>query len=142
MSLIKDVKQEVKELDLSARVLRRGSATLGLACFAVGILIHHYTSYELTGLALQVFGVFLTLVAFLAPLKTIDIYKAWMTIALILGWFVSKIVFTVIFYLVITPVGFVAKLFRKEFLDLNFNKKRDSYWVQKTDRPVKYEKMH
>ena len=44
MSLVKDVKQEVKELDLSARVLRRGSATLGLACFAVGILIHHCAS--------------------------------------------------------------------------------------------------
>lgn len=143
MSLIKDVKKEVKELDLTPRALRRGSATLGITLFLVGFLLHHYSTYTLTALALQVFGVFLALVAFFAPLKTVDVYKAWMTFALILGWFVSKIVFTLIFYVVVAPVGFVAKLFGKEFLDLNFKKKRDSYWVKKPDNHrINYEKMH
>ncbi len=143
MSLIKDVKKEVKELELTPRALRRGSATLGIALFLAGMLLHHFTSYELTALALEVFGVFLTVVAFVAPVKTIDIYKAWMTFALVLGWFVSKIVFTLIFFLVVAPIGFLAKIFGKEFLDLNFKKKRDSYWVKKpADHRINYEKMH
>lgn len=143
MSLIKDVKKEVKELELTPRTLRRGSATLGIALFLVGMMLHHFTSYELTALALEVFGVFLAFVAFIAPMKTIDIYKAWMTFALLLGWFVSKIVFTLIFYVVVAPIGLVAKLFGKEFLDLNFKKKRDSYWVKKPDgHHINYEKMH
>ncbi len=142
MSLIKEIKKEVNELDLSPRALRKGSATLGITLVLAGVLLQSFTSYQTTGILVAAFGAFLTLVAFTAPSKTVDIYKVWMTFAFTLGWFVSKIIFTIIFYLVVAPVGVVAKLFGKEFLDLDFRKKKDSYWIKKQNHTIDYEKMH
>ncbi len=142
MNLIKEIKKEVNELDLTPRALRKGSATLGITLVIVGVLLQSFTSYQTTGILVAAFGAFFTLVAVVSPLKTIDVYKIWMTFAFTLGWFVSKIIFTIIFYLVVAPVGMVAKLFGKEFLDLNFNKKKDSYWIKKQNHKIDYEKMH
>jgi hypothetical protein len=142
MSLIKDIKKEVNELDLSPMALHKGGVTLGLAIVIAGVLLYFFSSYKMTGIYTGVIGIVLILVSFFAPVKIKGVYKIWMTFALILGWFVSKIIFTIIFYLVVTPIGFIAKLVGKEFLDLNFSKKVDSYWVRKSDRKIDYEKMH
>lgn len=142
MSLIKDIKKEVQELDLSPMALHKGGVTLGAAIFVVGLLLYLLSSYKMTGIYTGATGIVLILVSFAIPKQIKGIYKVWMTFALILGWFVSKIIFTIIFYLIVAPIGFIAKLVGKEFLDLKFSKKADSYWIKKPDHKIDYEKMH
>jgi polyferredoxin len=142
MSLINDVKKEVNELDLSEKALKKGGGTLGITVIVIATILYYFTSYTLTGIYLNVVGTVFTFFSFLAPNAIKATYKVWMIFALTLGWFVSKIVFTIIFYAVITPIGFVAKLVGKEFLDINFTKKRESYWIKKSSSKPDYEKMH
>jgi len=62
------------------------------------------------------------------------IYKVWMLLALLLGWLTTRVILIVLFYGVVTPIGLLAKLFKKDFLNLKSGHDVDSYWIyrQKT----------
>jgi hypothetical protein len=67
-----------------------------------------------------------------------------MSLALILGWFMSRVILIILFYLVITPIGLFAKLFRKRFLELKINKSAKTYWEKRENiikQPIDYERQ-
>jgi hypothetical protein len=51
-----------------------------------------------------------------------------MTVALILGWIISNIIITFVFFLAVFPISLIAKLFGKKFLELDFQKDSKTYW--------------
>jgi hypothetical protein len=60
-----------------------------------------------------------------------------MTVAVVIGWFMTRLILSVLFYAVITPIGLVSKVSGKEFLDKKFNKhvnkKVSSYWLHRKE---------
>ena len=42
-----------------------------------------------------------------------------------------KILFTVIFFLVLTPVGLILRLFGVDYLNTKNQSKKSSYWIEK-----------
>ncbi len=72
------------------------------------------------------------------------IYKFWMGLAAVLGWFVSRLLLSLVFYLVVTPMGLVIRLFGKDLLDKKMDH-RSSYWHLRPDEeydPKRTEKMY
>ncbi len=63
---------------------------------------------------------------------------------IVLGSVVSRVILTLLFFLVLTPTGLVARLAGKDFLRLKLDRKAASYWI-KRERTVKsqqdYEKQ-
>jgi len=57
------------------------------------------------------------------------IYKAWMALAVVTNFIMTKIIMAVIFYLILTPTGFIASLTGKKFLDMKIDKNAKSYWI-------------
>jgi len=57
--------------------------------------------------------------------------KAWHRFGIFLGNFISPIVMGIVFFLVVTPIGILMKLLKKDLINLKKNKE-DSYWI---DRP-------
>ncbi len=57
-------------------------------------------------------GAALAVVFFLVPPLRLPIYKGWLYAAFPIGWTISHIVLAITFYLVITPIGLVMRLFR------------------------------
>jgi len=55
-------------------------------------------------------------------------YLIWMVFAVILGWFMSRLILVILFYFILTPIGLVGKLFGHNFLGNNFNSSAKSYW--------------
>ena len=55
---------------------------------------------------------------------------AWINFGLFLSKFFSPIIMGIIFFLVITPIGLFMKIFKKDLLNLKFNK-TNSYWVHR-----------
>ncbi len=55
----------------------------------------------------------------------------WFKFGLFLGRFVSPFVMGLIFFFVVTPIGIIMKIFKKDLLNLNYNNKK-SYWIEKT----------
>jgi len=58
--------------------------------------------------------------------------KIWFKFGILLGKIVSPVVMGIIFFVVVTPIGLLMKLFKKDILNLKFNK-HNSYWVEKNE---------
>ncbi len=63
----------------------------------------------------------------LFPLSLKPIYLIWMIFAVLLGWLMTRIILTLLFYIILTPIGLVTKLLGEDFLSLK-NKRDNSYW--------------
>lgn len=55
------------------------------------------------------------------------IYVPWMLLAEGLGWINGRLIMGIMFFLIITPMGLVARLTGKDLLKLKFDKKIKSY---------------
>ena len=61
--------------------------------------------------------------------------KIWYKFGLFLGKIVSPLVMGLIFFLVVTPTSLLLKLFNKDILNKNKNKKKTkSYWIEKDEK--------
>jgi len=141
MSWIKDVKEELKALDVSKKSLRNFGLLVGGIFLLLGFWIY-YSSQNPLGIIFLVVGAFLFLSGLLFPNSLSQMYKVWMGLAFALGWVMSRVLLTILFYFVITPIGFVAKVVGKDFLDINYKIKRESYWIiRPIDKKVDYTKM-
>ena len=48
-----------------------------------------------------------------------------------LGKIISPIIMGIIFFFVVTPIGFIMRLLSKDILNLKYNNE-NSYWIKKT----------
>ena len=62
---------------------------------------------------------------FLTPAKRI-----WIRFGELLGKIISPIVLYIIFFLLITPIGILMKILRKDLLNLRFTKDK-TYWIKR-----------
>lgn len=147
MAFVEEIKSEIARLDPRDRDLR----ILCLVFFAVlgGLAAYqlHLGSPAWPYLAGGA-AVFLILGAALRPRGLIlALYRLWMGLAVILGAVVSRIILTVVFYLVITPIGLIRRLTGWDGLKLKKDPAKKSHWVvrEEDDRlksPESYEKMY
>ncbi|MCE5270112.1 SxtJ family membrane protein, partial [bacterium] len=61
--------------------------------------------------------------------------KLWMKLAHALGWFNTRLLLILVFYLVLTPVGLLMRLFGKRPLSLGWDKDAPSYWIEREKKP-------
>jgi hypothetical protein len=59
------------------------------------------------------------------------IYKIWMGLALIIGWFMSRLILSALFYMIVTPIGLCMRLVGKDFLNQKFDKSAETYWIKR-----------
>lgn len=64
---------------------------------------------------------------FLAPLN-----RLWTRFGLLLHRIVSPVVLGIMFYLVVTPIGILMRMFGKDPLRLRFDTDAKSYWIERT----------
>ena len=57
--------------------------------------------------------------------------KIWFKFGLFLGKIISPIIMGIIFFLVVTPIAIIMRLFKKDILNLKF-KENNTYWIDKT----------
>ncbi len=57
--------------------------------------------------------------------------KLWFKFGLFLGKIISPLIMGIIFFLVVTPIGFIMRLLKKDLINLKYNDSK-SYWVKKT----------
>ena len=56
--------------------------------------------------------------------------KLWFKFGILLGKIISPIVMGIIFFAVVTPIGFFMRIIGKDLLNLKFNNDK-SYWIKK-----------
>jgi hypothetical protein len=142
MSWIKDVKEELKVLDISKKPLRNFGLLVGGIFCLLGFWIY-YSSQSFIGIIFLSIGALLLIFGLLLPKSLSGVYKIWMGLAFALGWVMSRVLLTLLFYFVITPIGFAAKIFGKKFMDVDYKVKKESYWIIKSsNKKIDYSKMY
>lgn len=130
--------QEIRNIKSGILELRKFGITLGVVFGLLGALFFWRAKpFYCQMLAVSGFFLFFGL-AFPIILK--PIYKVWMGIALVLGFIMTGVILSVLFYLMITPIGLLSKLCGKDSLDLTRDKLAKSYWIQR--KKIKFEKSN
>ena len=142
MSWIKDVREDIKNLDTSVKSLRNFGLTVGLVFIALAALLYWRQIWSDILIFFAGFGALLVLSGTIYAKILKPVYLLWMGIAMVIGWFVSRIILTLLFYVVITPIGLLARVMRKEFLDKQYKNKKETYWIKKANPVIDYKKMH
>ena len=57
--------------------------------------------------------------------------KIWIKLGEVLGIIIAPIVMFLVYFIVLTPVSLIVRLFGKDLLSLKFFKKKDSYWIKR-----------
>ena len=68
-----------------------------------------------------------------------------MTLAVIMGWIMTRVILSVVYFLVLTPIGLVARLTGQRFLGGPVEPEKTSYWRPRRDHPPQrehYEKQY
>lgn len=119
---------------------RSFGVTVGLACIAVGALF----SWRGHGSAATVFvtiGAVLLVAGLMAPLTLRVPNRLWWRFAQALAWINARVILTLFFLLVLTPVGLVMRLFGRNPLRPG---RSDTNWSAYTPRradPRHYERL-
>ena len=107
--------------------------SFGIVFFVVFLLIALYPlskqgEIRVWSLIISLIFLFLGLLnsKILSPLN-----KIWFKFGIILGKIISPLVMGIIFFLVVTPIGLLMRLFKKDVLSLKFDKDNQTYWIEK-----------
>jgi hypothetical protein len=68
-------------------------------------------------------------------------YYGWMKFAGVLGWVNTRVLLTLFFFLVLTPVGLVMWLFRRDALGRRLAKGSASYWERREEKAMGKERF-
>ena len=137
------ITEEITQLKTAPRDLRKFGLTVGGVFVLLGFWFWyrhkaHYPWFLYPGLLLVLLGVAL-------PRSLKQVYIGWMALAFFLGLIVSSVLLTVLFYLVVTPIGLAARCVGKDFLERRWDAKATSYWLvrdhSKPKPTVEYEQQ-
>ena len=111
---------------------RSSNKSFGIVFFFVFFLVGIYPL--LYSNDLRLWSLFLSFIFLILGLMNSKILTPlnwiWFKFGIILGKVFSPIVMGIIFFLVVTPIGLIMRILRKDILNLKFNK-NDSYWIDK-----------
>ncbi len=86
-------------------------------------------------------GAILVVAGLVRPNALAGLARAWGTVGHALGWFNSRVLLTLMFVLVLWPIGFISKLFGNDPLE---RRKRESMWSPYPERmrdPKHFERL-
>jgi hypothetical protein len=117
----------------SAAELRRFGLTVG-AGFAVIGLLSWLRGHAFAPRVLWIMAALLMAPAAIVPASLRPVEREWMRAAAILGYVNTRVILTLLFYVVITPIGFVRRIFGDP-LDRSIKDGRQSHWIRREREP-------
>ena len=103
--------------------------SFGIVFFVVFLIISIYPM--LGGDSLRVWSLVISIILCFSNSKILSpLNKLWFKFGIFLGKIISPIIMGIIFFFVVTPIGYLMRLFKKDVLSLKFNGNK-SYWVEK-----------
>lgn len=119
--------EEIKNIKTATSDLRKFGITMGVVLGILGGLLlwrgkGYYFYFFILSLTFLVLGLVL-------PRWLKIVYKIWMSLTVIIGWVMTRVILTVLFYFVVTPISLLMRLFGRNLLDIRFESSAPSYWI-------------
>lgn len=136
------LKEEFKLIKESIKDLRKFGLTVGGVLLLIAAVLFYYNKQS--AIYFATIGIVLFLIGLFYPKILKPLNKVWMDLAIVLGFIMSRVILTILFYLVLTPISFLSKIFGKKFLDLKYDKSAKTYWEKRSiiqKKQIDYERQ-
>jgi hypothetical protein len=121
-------------------VKRKFGIVFGLVLAAVA-LVSLWRGREQLVAPLLTGSALLVLLALVKPLLLTPLYGVMLRIAGYMGWFNTRLILVIVYYLVFTPVAVLYRLMGKDPLSRSFDRDAATYW-RKKDPGERDERTH
>ncbi len=135
-------KEEFKHIKETKKDLRKFGITVGGVLAAIAALLFYFE--KPSAIYFAVIGGLLFISGLVFPQILKPLNKIWMGLAVVLGFFMSRLILTILFYFVLTPISFLAKIVGKKFMTLKYDKSAKTYWEKRTiihKKQIDYERQ-
>ena len=124
---------EIRSLDTSKRSLRSFGYVVGLVLIGIAavVLWQHDWSPTTAVYWLGGIGGALVVLGLLVPLVLRPVYRVWMALAVVLGFVMTRVLLTTVFFFVLTPIGLLMRVFGNDPMHRALDPKIPSYWIKK-----------
>ena len=115
-------------------IKRKDNITFGILFFILFLIIGLYPLKS--GGLIRIWSVVLSLIFLIITIIRPNLFtfinKLWIQFGILLGKIISPIVMGLVFFFVVTPIGILVRIFKKDIMGL----KRDAntYWIKREDK--------
>ena len=115
-------------------IKRKDNITFGILFFILFLIIGLYP-LKSEGL-IRIWSVVLSLVFLIITIIRPNLFtfinKLWIQFGILLGKIISPIVMGLVFFFVVTPIGILVRIFKKDVLGLK--RGANTYWINREDK--------
>ncbi len=143
MYWIEDIRREIASVRSSQKDLKKFGCLIG----GVIILISGFALWKQWWnsniiITLGICGFLLIAFGISKPLSLKRIHRYWMIFAIFLGSIISRIILSFLFYIILTPLAQIAKVFKKRFFSVYRDENQTSFWIDRQNgKSINYERM-
>lgn len=130
---VHEIFEEIRGADVSDRAVQ---ATMR-AFFVVGLVVSVWWSWtvgtwtSLVTWSPALIAALLWGLAAWAPVLLRPLHLVWMTFALVLGFFMTRVILFLVFFTLVTPIGLVMRILGRDPLDKGTDKDAASWWIRR-----------
>ncbi len=124
---------EIKSIKATTKEARKFGVTIGILLLAIAGWLFwkqrpSFSYFAYTGGGLILAGL-------IVPVLLKPLFKVWMSFAVVMGFIMTRVILTILYFGMFTPIAWVAKLLGKDLLDERLDKNAGTYWVKRPATP-------
>ncbi|MBF0254184.1 MAG: hypothetical protein HQL11_03560 [Candidatus Omnitrophica bacterium] len=120
--------KEIRQIEETPRKLREFGLVVGSVLILFGGVLWRIKGVPFLPFAYS--GAALVALGFIRPVWLKLPNKVWMSLALAMGWVMGRVLLSVLFFGVLTPIALFLKSRKKQFLDTRMAPDAETYWVE------------
>lgn len=139
--------EEARAIAATRQAVRSFGLTVGVLLALIGAVLWWRNGWVATPWVYGWSGVGLALVllGLVWPRGLTPVYRVWMGLAVVLGFVMTRVILSLVFFAVVTPIALVFRLLRRDPLSRKPDPEQPTYWLPKTYRdetPGRLEKYY
>ena len=123
---------EIRQIPVRRKEIRSFGLTFGVMSLLLGGFF--YWRHETFMAAWFIAAVVFPAAGYLLPASLRPFYQLWMIFALCLGWVMTRVILTALYYLVMTPIAMGIKISGKRLLEHGFGEAAATCWIPKSKK--------
>ncbi len=116
------------------KISKKNNITFGILFFILFLIISLYPLKS--GGFIRIWSVVLSsvflIITIIKPNLFTFLNKLWIQFGILLGKIISPIVMGLVFFFVVTPIGILMKILKKDIMGLK--RRKSSYWINREDK--------
>ena len=128
---------EIKAIDTSRKALRSFGLVVGGVLLVIAAVIVWRSGWTLgpAGRWVGGIGAALAVLGLILPAVLLPVYRVWMALAVVLGFVMTRVILTLVYFLVLLPIGLVRRMLGNDPMHRHPDPTASTYWLPHEDTP-------